>query len=114
LRLLRCYGANAWLVVEVRKPEGTRATLCLPLEVDRTARQASHTGGVAAKRRTFIVDDEPEARARLRRLLAKHADRVEIVGEAGDGLTALSGIESLTPELAFLDIEMPGLNGFQP
>jgi two-component system LytT family response regulator len=65
------------------------------------------------KRRTFIVDDEPEARARLRRLLAKHADRVEIVGEAGDGLTAISGIECLTPDLAFLDIEMPGLNGFQ-
>ena len=65
------------------------------------------------KRRTFIVDDEPEARARLRRLLAKHGDRVEIVGEAGDGFTAISGIESLTPDLAFLDVEMPGLNGFQ-
>jgi two-component system LytT family response regulator len=65
------------------------------------------------KRRAIIVDDEPEARARLRRLLAEHADRIEIVGEAGDGIAAISGIESLTPDLAFLDIEMPGLNGFQ-
>jgi len=65
------------------------------------------------KRRTVIVDDEPEARARLRRLLAEHVDRVEIVGDAGDGLAAVSSIESLAPDLAFLDIEMPGLNGFQ-
>ena len=65
------------------------------------------------KRRTIIVDDEPEARARLRRLLAEHANQIEIVGEAADGIAAVSAIESVTPDLAFLDIEMPGLNGFQ-
>jgi len=65
------------------------------------------------KRRTIIVDDEPEARARLRRLLAEHANQIEIVGEAADGIAAVSTIESVTPDLAFLDIEMPGLNGFQ-
>jgi two-component system LytT family response regulator len=49
----------------------------------------------------------------LRRLLAEHKDKIEIVGEAGDGITAISEIESLNPDLTFLDIEMPGLNGFQ-
>jgi two-component system, LytTR family, response regulator len=65
------------------------------------------------RRRAVIVDDEADARARLRRLLADHVDRVEIVGEAADGITAVSVIESLRPELGFLDIEMPALNGFQ-
>jgi len=65
------------------------------------------------KRRTIIVDDESDARARLRRLLAGHADQIEIVGEAADGISAVSAIESLSPDLGFLDIEMPGLNGFQ-
>ena len=65
------------------------------------------------KRSAIIVDDEPDARARLRRLLAEHGERVEIVGEANDGIAAVSAITSLTPDVAFLDIEMPGLNGFQ-
>jgi two-component system LytT family response regulator len=65
------------------------------------------------KRRAILVDDEPDALARLRRLLVEHTGQVEIVGEAGDGLTAVSTMESLSPDLAFLDIEMPGLNGFQ-
>jgi YesN/AraC family two-component response regulator len=65
------------------------------------------------KRRAIIVDDESDARARLRRLLAGHADEIEIVGEAADGISAVSAIGSLSPDLGFLDIEMPGLNGFQ-
>jgi two-component system, LytTR family, response regulator len=65
------------------------------------------------KRRAIIVDDEADARSRLRRLLAEHEERVEIVGEAPDGIAAVSAITSLTPDLAFLDVEMPGLNGFQ-
>src|SRR5262245_58950614 len=69
--------------------------------------------GLALKRRAIIVDDESDARARLVRLLAGHQERLEIVGEAGDGIAAISALEKLTPDLAFLDIEMPGLNGFQ-
>jgi two-component system LytT family response regulator len=65
------------------------------------------------RQRTIIVDDERDARARLRRLLAEHSHQLEIVGEAPDGVAAVSAIESLKPDLAFLDIEMPGLNGFQ-
>jgi DNA-binding LytR/AlgR family response regulator len=61
--------------------------------------------------RSLLVDDEPSARLRLRRLLAAHA-RVEISGEAGDGVEAVKEIERLRPDLVFLDVQMPGMDGF--
>ncbi len=64
------------------------------------------------KRRALIVDDEREARRRLARLLSAHADQIEIVGEASDGLAAVAAIQKLKPDIVFLDIEMPGLDGF--
>jgi two-component system LytT family response regulator len=63
-------------------------------------------------RRALIVDDEPEARRRLKRLLAAHSGQVGMVGEAEDGLAAVDAIQKLTPDVVFLDIEMPGLDGF--
>jgi two-component system LytT family response regulator len=61
--------------------------------------------------RTLIVDDEPLARQRLRRLL--EADpAVAIVGESADGLQALTDLRELRPDLVFLDVQMPGLDGF--
>jgi two-component system LytT family response regulator len=60
----------------------------------------------------LIVDDEAAARSRLTRMLAKHPE-VSIVGEASDGLQALDHIATLRPNLVFLDIQMPGLDGFQ-
>jgi DNA-binding LytR/AlgR family response regulator len=62
--------------------------------------------------RSLIVDDESAARSRLARLLAIHPE-IEIAGEACDGLQALEKIEQIRPDLVFLDIQMPGLNGFQ-
>jgi two-component system, LytTR family, response regulator len=62
--------------------------------------------------KTLIADDEESARARLRRLLAAHPD-IEIAGEARDGIETVEHIEQLQPELVFLDIEMPGLTGFE-
>lgn len=62
------------------------------------------------KVRTLIVDDEPLARAGLRAMLTAF-DWVEVVGEAGDGVTALESINRLRPELVFLDVQMPGLLG---
>jgi two-component system, LytTR family, response regulator len=62
--------------------------------------------------KSLIVDDEPDARARLGRLLKDHTDIV-IAGEAQNGLEALEKIEQLQPDLLFLDIQMPGLTGFE-
>jgi two-component system LytT family response regulator len=62
--------------------------------------------------RALIIDDERLARAELRRLLEKHPD-VEIVGEARDAEDALNQIRRMEPELLFLDIQMPGSNGFE-
>jgi two-component system LytT family response regulator len=62
--------------------------------------------------RVFLVDDEPLSRGKLRRLLAEEAG-VEIVGEASSADEARAGIERSRPELLFLDIQMPGQDGFQ-
>ena len=62
--------------------------------------------------RSLIADDEEPARARLSRMLSAHSD-IEIIGEAHDGLEAVQNIEALRPDLLFLDIEMPGLTGFE-
>jgi two-component system LytT family response regulator len=63
------------------------------------------------KIRALIVDDEPLARERIRTLLRDEPD-IQIVGECGDGTTAVQAMEKDSPDLAFLDIQMPGLDGF--
>lgn len=60
----------------------------------------------------MIVDDEELARAELRVLLADF-DGVEIVGEAGNATEALARVPRLRPDVLFLDIELPGRNGFE-
>jgi two-component system LytT family response regulator len=61
---------------------------------------------------TLIIDDEILARQRLKRLLAPY-NQLNITGEAANGIEGLKQIEDLKPDLVFLDIEMPGLNGFE-
>lgn len=61
--------------------------------------------------RVLLADDEPSARRRLARLLSGSGD-VEIVGEAQDGLEALNLLEALKPDVIFLDVQMPELDGF--
>ena len=61
--------------------------------------------------KVLLVDDEPLVRAGLRDALAAQPG-LTIVGEAGDGLAAVDAIERLVPELVFLDVQMPGLDGF--
>jgi len=63
------------------------------------------------KLRTLIVDDEPLAREGVALALAKERD-VEIVGSCGDGPSAVRAIRELEPDLVFLDVKMPGLDGF--
>jgi DNA-binding LytR/AlgR family response regulator len=64
------------------------------------------------KLRSLVIDDEPNARMRLRRLL-KDEEHVEVIGEAKDGLEAVAEIQRLRPDLVFLDVQMPGLDGFE-
>lgn len=61
---------------------------------------------------TVIVDDEPLARKGLSVRLAEF-DNIKVVGECKNGLEAVTLIPQLRPDLVFLDIQMPGLNGFQ-
>jgi two-component system LytT family response regulator len=63
------------------------------------------------KIRTVIVDDEPLARRGIRAHLKEEKD-VEIIAECGNGLEAVAVIEEKTPDLIFLDVQMPELDGF--
>ncbi len=65
-----------------------------------------------AEIRVLIADDEPLARRGLQQVLASHSD-CRVIGESRNGKEALRGIRALQPDLVFLDIQMPGLDGFQ-
>ena len=62
--------------------------------------------------RIIVVDDEQLAREELAFLLGQLGD-VEVVGHAGNGIEALRVIEELTPDVVMLDVQMPGLTGFE-
>ena len=62
--------------------------------------------------RVIIVDDEPLARAVVREYLGAHAD-VTIVAECGNGFDAVKAVTELAPNLMFLDVQMPKLDGFE-
>ena len=63
------------------------------------------------KIRALIVDDEPLGRERIRTLLREDAE-VEVVGECADGRQAIAAVERLKPDLLFLDVQMPEMDGF--
>jgi two-component system LytT family response regulator len=65
-----------------------------------------------SKIRALIVDDEPLARRRIKSLLA-HDHSVEVIGECSDGYKAVTSITDLTPDLVFLDVQMPAMDGFE-
>ena len=62
--------------------------------------------------RTLIIDDEVLARERLKRLFGNFGNVFQIIGEASDGDQARDMIESLKPDIIFLDVQMPGKNVF--
>lgn len=64
------------------------------------------------KLRVVVVDDEELARAVVREHLAAHPD-VEVVAECGNGLEAIEACAALSPDLVFLDVQMPRLTGFE-
>jgi two-component system, LytTR family, response regulator len=63
------------------------------------------------KIRTLIVDDEPLGRERIRTLLGRDQE-IELIGECGDGRQAIIAIQKYSPDLIFLDVQMPELDGF--
>ena len=65
------------------------------------------------KHRAVVVENEQHSLTRLRRLLADFPGDVEVVGEAMDGPSAVAMISSQRPDLVFLDIDLPGFNGFE-
>lgn len=76
-------------------------------------RHLDHSAGACIVTiRTVIIDDEEAARSRLRKMLAAFAD-IEIVAEASDGLEAVDLIVQSKPDLIFLDVQMPALDGFE-
>ena len=62
--------------------------------------------------RTVLVDDEQLARDELRYLLGQ-IDGIEVIAQAGDGVEAFATIKRLQPDVVFLDVQMPGLTGFE-
>ena len=64
------------------------------------------------KIKTIIVDDEPPARRNLRALLKPAAD-IDLVKECGNGRDAVAAIRALEPDLVFLDVQMPEMDGFE-
>lgn len=71
----------------------------------------SPSPATATPLRTLLVDDEPLARERMRMLLGRHAD-VQVLAECRDGTEAVGAIGALEPDVVFLDVEMPSLDGF--
>ena len=65
----------------------------------------------ARRIRALIVDDEPLARRRIRRMLARHPE-IEIVADSANGREAIAMIRDQSPDLVFLDVQMPELDGF--
>jgi two-component system LytT family response regulator len=61
---------------------------------------------------TLIIDDEPLAREGIAQLL-KNEDDIQLIGECGDGFSAIELIKKYSPDLIFLDIEMPEMDGFE-
>ena len=62
--------------------------------------------------RVLVIDDEPPARKKLMMLLRAEPD-IEIAGQASNGIEAVAAIEEHRPDAIFLDIQMPGMNGFE-
>jgi len=72
---------------------------------------ATHALKIPRVMSVLIVDDHPSFRASARRLL--EAEGFDVIGEAGDGHTAIAATERLKPDLVLLDVQLPDLDGFE-
>jgi two-component system LytT family response regulator len=90
---------------------GTRRQLFVPARVPRDVGTPLSEREPDGDLRVLVVDDEPLARELLRHMLT--AAGAVVVGECTDGLQAIDAIRMLAPDLVLLDIEMPGIDGFE-
>ena len=109
------YGANHQLLFGEPPGGGLMVTVTIPFKADELSRnrrlRRRHQRCRVTKIRTLVVDDEPMARERILGLLAQETD-VEVIGQCADGVQAVSAIQQLSPELVFLDVQMPAVDGF--
>lgn len=63
--------------------------------------------------KAIVIDDEPAARRLMLSLLSEYKDVIEVIGEASNGREAVQKIETLQPDIIFLDIQMPDMTGFE-
>ena len=113
-RLEHLYGEPPSFEFQTPPGGGLLVTIVIPF-ADRMSESASESRIRGERRmnriRALVVDDEPMARERVLSLLQQEDD-VEVVGECGDGAQAVTAIQHQVPDLVFLDVQMPGLNGF--
>ncbi len=64
-------------------------------------------------KRALVIDDEPLARMVVLEYLQSFKDQIEVLGECGDGFEGLKAIQQHNPDLIFLDVQMPKINGFE-
>src|SRR5215208_4022271 len=93
-----------------RNQAGVSRGSCTRFVITQNGANASANGETMSIR-TLVVDDEPMARERIVGLLAQEPD-VDVVGQCGDGSEAVSAIQKLSPDLVFLDVQMPAGDGF--
>ena len=107
------YPSAAELLTDLR--EARRRLTAAAEPVERRPAAAAREAPAPAPQgplRVVIVDDEEPARALLREYLER-AGGVEIVGECKNGFEAVKAVNDLAPDLLFLDVQMPKLNGFE-
>src|SRR5262245_32546839 len=78
---------------------------------ERSSRSPSRLASTSPMIDVLVVDDEPLARSRLRRLVDKETD-LHVIGECETGAEAVAAIREGNPQLVFLDIDMPDMSGF--
>lgn len=88
------------------------AAVALAYQVKRI--RVSRVAGInkGSRMHALIVDDEPLSRTRLRQLLRSEGD-VEVVGEFSNGAEAVTAVHELAPDVVFLDVQMPEMDGFE-
>ena len=107
------YASASELVADLREARRRLAAAALPAERPAPApAQELPAPAPAGPLRVVIVDDEEPARSLLREYLTR-AGGVEIVGDCRNGFEAVKAVNDLAPDLLFLDVQMPKLNGFE-